>query len=196
MARVSSVCVFCGSQAGLMPEYAEAARVMGRELASRGIGLVFGGGRIGIMGALADATVAAGGYVTGIIPRPLADKEIAHGGVQELALVDSMHERKQLMSNRADAFVALPGGLGTLEELFEVLTWAQLGIHRKPVGLLNVAGYFDSLLRFFDEMVAQGFVRDSERSRLLVAESPAELIDRLTTYEAPVVAPWLGPRQT
>jgi len=196
MRRVASICVFCGSQSGLKPAYREAARLMGRELATRGIGLVFGGGRIGVMGALADAALDAGGHVTGIIPRPLADKEIAHAGVQTLELVESMHERKQLMSQRADAFVALPGGLGTLEELFEVLTWAQLGIHAKPVGLLNVAGYFDSLLRFFDEMVAQGFVSAVERERLVVADSPADLIARLEMVELPAVEPWLGPRQT
>jgi len=196
MRRITSICVFCGSQSGLKPAYREAARLMGRELATRGIDLVFGGGRIGVMGALADATLDAGGRVTGIIPRPLADKEIAHGGVQTLELVDSMHERKQMMSESADAFAALPGGLGTLEELFEVLTWAQLGIHAKPVGLLNVAGYFDSLLRFLDEMVAQGFVSAVERGRLVVADSAAELITRLESSEPPVVEPWLGLRQT
>ncbi len=169
---------------------------MGRELAVRDIQLVFGGGRIGVMGAIADAALAAGGRVMGIIPQALADKEIAHGGVQELKLVASMHERKQLMSESADAFVALPGGLGTLEELFEVLTWAQLGIHAKPVGLLNVSGYFDSLLQFLDETVAQGFVGAVERSRLIVAESPAELIDQLASFQAPAVSPWLGPKQT
>ena len=148
-----------------------------------------------MMGALADAALSAGGHVTGIIPKPLADKEIAHGSVQELALVDSMHERKQLMSYRADAFVALPGGLGTLEELFEVLTWAQLGIHAKPIGLLNTAGYFDSLLRFLDDSVAEGFVKSTERDRLIVADAPAELIDQLTAFEPPAVEPWLVPRQ-
>jgi len=196
MTPISSICVFCGSQTGLKPAYREAARLMGQELASRKMGLVFGGGRIGMMGAVADAVLAAGGHVTGIIPQALADKEIAHGGVQELRLVSSMHERKQLMSESADAFVALPGGLGTLEELFEVLTWAQLGIHAKPVGLLNVSGYFDSLLRFFDEMVGQGYVSAVERNRLRVAESPAALIDDLLTFEPPAVSPWLGLRQT
>jgi len=190
------MCVFCGSQSGLEPAYREAARLMGRELAARRIGLVFGGGRIGIMGALADAVLAAGGHVTGIIPRALADKEIAHAGVQELRLVGSMHERKQLMSESADAFAALPGGLGTLEELFEVLTWAQLGIHAKPVGLLNVEGYFDSLLQFLDEMVACGFVSAVERGRLVVAASPGELIDGLAAFEPPAVSPWLGLKQT
>jgi uncharacterized protein (TIGR00730 family) len=196
MSRLSSICVFCGSQSGRNPAYSEAARVMGGELASRGIRLVFGGGRIGVMGAIADAALAAGGRVMGVIPKALADKEIAHGGVQELALVGSMHERKQLMSDNADAFVALPGGLGTLEELFEVLTWAQLGIHAKPVGLLNVAGYFDSLLAFLDESVAQGFIGAAERGRLVLAESPGALIERLTAFEAPDVSPWLGPKET
>ena len=195
MTRIGSICAFCGSQPGLRPEYLDSARLLGRELARRDIKLVFGGGRIGMMGALADATLAAGGHVVGIIPKPLADKEIAHGGVQELTLVDSMHERKQLMSYRADAFVALPGGLGTLEELFEVLTWAQLGIHAKPIGLLNAAGYFDSLLRFLDETVGEGFVKPAERDRLIVADSPAELIDQLAAFEAPDVQPWLAPRQ-
>ncbi len=196
MSPISSICVFCGSQSGLLPAYREAATLMGRELASRHIRLVFGGGRIGMMGTLADAALSAGGRVTGIIPRALADKEIAHGGVQELMLVGSMHERKQLMSEHADAFVAMPGGLGTLEELLEVLTWAQLGIHAKPVGLLNVAGYFDGLLRFLDVTVAEGFVSAVERNRLLVAGSPAELIDRIAAFEAPAVSPWLGLKQT
>ncbi len=185
------VTVFCASNPGTDPAFADAARAMGSELADRGIGLVYGGGGVGLMGILADAVLAAGGEVTGIIPQHLWDKEVGHPGLTELLVVDSMHERKLAMADRADGFVALPGGVGTFEELFEVITWTQLGIHDKPVGVLDVAGFYAPLLAFLDTAVTAGFLRDGHREILQSATSPAEILDRLAACETVAVSKWL-----
>ena len=190
------VCVFTGSSAGIRVEYREAAQRFGRLLAERGIGLVYGGARVGLMGAVADATLASGGTVVGVIPQGLVNKEIAHTGLTDLRVVASMHERKAAMAELSDAFVALPGGWGTLEEFFEVLTWSQLGLHRKACGLLNVAGYFDGLLAFADHAVNERFLRQQNREMVLVAAEPAQLLDRLTRYEPPAVEKWLDRAST
>jgi hypothetical protein len=171
--------VFCGSHAGDQPAFREAAALVGRLLARRGLGIVYGGGRVGLMGALADAALAAGGQVIGVIPEALAAREVAHRGVSSLHVVGSMHERKALMAAHSDAFLALPGGFGTLEELFEVVTWRQLGFHAKPCGLLNVAGYFDRLIAFLDEAVAAGFVNRPDRAVLIDGDDPEALLERL-----------------
>jgi len=176
---VTRFCVYCGSSTGTRPEYAAAARELGEVMARRGIGLVYGGGNVGLMGVLADAMVAASAEVIGVIPEALVARELAHQGVSELRVVGTMHERKALMADLADGFIALPGGLGTLEELFEALTWAQLGLHAKPCGLLDVAGFFDDLDRFLDRVVADGFVRPDSRARLIVETDPARLVERL-----------------
>jgi hypothetical protein len=186
-----SLAVFCGSRVGDRPVYAAAAVTFGRLLAERGICVVFGGGSVGMMGSVADAALEAGGEAVGVIPHGLAVREVGHTGLTALHTVDTMHERKALISDLSDGFVALPGGIGTLEELMEVWTWAQLGIHRKPVGLLNVAGYFDGLLAFTDHAVAEGFVRPAHRDLLLVAETPAALLDALDGWQPPDVPRWL-----
>ena len=184
---MKGVCVFCGSRAGTRPEYAAAARALGALLAERGLTLVYGGGNVGLMGHIADAALAAGGRVIGVIPQSLVDREVAHHGVSELRIVRTMHERKALMNDLADAFVALPGGFGTLDEFFEVLTWAQLGIHGKPCGLLNVAGYFDPLLAAADHMAAEGFLRPEHRHMLLAGTDARALLERLL-QAAPVAS--------
>jgi uncharacterized protein (TIGR00730 family) len=166
---VKRVCVFAGSSPGDRPEYAEAARALAAECAARGLGIVYGGGSVGLMGVLADAALAAGLEVIGVIPRPLASRELAHPGLSEMRVVESMHERKATMNALADGFIALPGGLGTFEETLEVLTWAQLGIHGKPVGVLNVAGYYDGLLRWLSHAAGEGFVRREHLGLLLFA---------------------------
>ncbi len=188
---VRSVCVFCGSNFGSRPAYSEAAAATARAIAGRGLRLVYGGSKVGLMGVLADAALAAGGEVVGIIPGALAAREIAHAGLTELHTVKSMHERKALMADLSDVFVALPGGAGTLEETFEIWTWGQLGHHRKPVGLLNVEGFFDPLLAFLDHQASEGFMRQEHRSMLIVADAPATLLDRFEAYEAPVVEKWI-----
>lgn len=185
------VAVFTGSSPGNHPEYLEAARDFGDTLARRGLTLVYGGARVGLMGAMADAVLAAGGAVTGVMPEALVAKEVAHAGLTELHVVRSMHERKALMADLADAFVAMPGGWGTLDELFEILTWAQLGLHRKPCAVLNIRGYFDPLLAFLDHSVREGFVRAEHRGMLLVARSPGELLDRLGESRPPIVEKWI-----
>ena len=187
------ICVFCGSTPGSRPEYVETARSLARELASRGIELVYGGGRVGLMGEIALEAMRTGVRVTGVIPRALVEKELAFTEVSDLRIVGSMHERKALMSELSDAFIALPGGLGTIEELFEVLTWGQLGIHRKPCGLLNSVGYFDHLSGFLDHAVTQRFVQPAHREMILMEESPGALIERFLGYEPPSVdkARWL-----
>ena len=194
---MTRVCVFCGSSAGVRPEYAEAARTLAAELVSRGLGLVYGGGSVGLMGALADAVLREGGEVIGVIPGPLATRELAHPKVTEMRVVGSMHERKATMASLVDGFIALPGGLGTLEEAFEILTWSQLGIHRKPVGLLNVEGYYDGLLHFLAHAVREGFVAPQYFALLLCADSPGELLDRFAAWEPPatLTRAWLGPSQ-
>jgi len=184
------VCVFCGSSDGARSSYREAAAMLGRVLGARRIGVVYGGGNIGLMGALADAALGAGGEVIGVIPEHLVNKELAHRGV-DLRIVHSMHERKALMADLADAFIALPGGYGTLEEFCEVLTWSQLGLHAKPCGLLNVDGYYDSLLGLFDHAVAEGFVRPPSRDIVLVDDQAARLLDRLALWQAPQVERWI-----
>jgi uncharacterized protein (TIGR00730 family) len=182
---MTSVCVFCGSATGADPAFAAAARATGAELARRGLALVYGGGRVGLMGEVATAALAVGGTVIGVIPRALSAKEIAFAEATELIVVESMHARKALMADRADAFVALPGGFGTLDELFEILTWAQLGIHLKPVGLLNVAGFFTPLLAWLDQVVASGMLKRQHRELLVVADTLPELFDRLAAYTPP-----------
>jgi uncharacterized protein (TIGR00730 family) len=191
------LCVFCGSATGRRPAYADATRALGAELARRGLGLVYGGGSVGLMGVLADAVLAAGGEVVGVIPRGLATKELAHEGLSQLHLVSTMHERKALMASLADGFVGLPGGLGTLEEVLEVLTWAQLGIHRKPVALLNVGGYWDHLLALLAHAVAEGFVRPEYGALLLTEPTPETILDRLARWRPPDgPRVWLDATQT
>ena len=187
------LCVFCGSSGGSRDVYADSARRLGRLLAERGVGLVYGGGHIGLMGVLADAALAAGGEVAGVIPQTLVDKELAHSGLTALHVVATMHQRKALMADLADGFAALPGGFGTADELFEILTWLQLGIHERPVGLLNVEGYFDALLAWIDHTVAEGFLREQHRRALLVGEEPEALLDAVLACPAPpAVEKWIG----
>ena len=191
------ICVFCGSSVGVRPEYAASARLLGAEMVRRGLGLVYGGGSVGLMGTLADAVLAAGGEVIGVIPRPLASRELAHPGLTEMRVVSSMHERKATMAALVDGFVALPGGLGTFEETLEVLTWAQLGIHSKPVGVVNVEGYYDGLLHMLTHAVREGFVRNDYFALLLFGDTPGELLDRFADWKPPVLPrAWLGPSQT
>lgn len=192
----ASLCVFCGSGDGARPAYLDAARALGRAMAERGVRLVYGGARVGLMGAVADAALAAGGEVVGVIPRALVEREIAHTGLTALHVVDSMHERKATMAHLSDAFVALPGGVGTLEELFEVWTWAHLGVHAKPVAVLDVDDFWRPLLAALDHMTAEGFVRGHVRALLLEARTPAELFERLATAPAPVGQRWLTLDQT
>lgn len=181
------LCVFCGSRAGTHPRYREAARRLGLALASRGMGLVYGGGSIGLMGVVADAALSSGGEVIGVIPAFLNDLEIGHRGVTELRVVNSMHERKAIMAELSDAFMALPGGFGTVEEFCEVLTWVQLRLHAKPCALLNVHGFFDPLLRLFDQQVAEGFLSPQNRALVLAGPEPEPLLERLLSLPAPCV---------
>lgn len=187
------VCVFCGSSAGAEPAYLHAANALGQALAERDIALVYGGASVGVMGALAAAVLQAGGDVTGVIPRDLADKNVALTSLADLRVVDSMHTRKALMAELADGFVALPGGFGTFEEFFEVLTWAQLGLHHKPCGLLNIERYFDRLVDFLDHAVAQRFVLPAHRDMVIIEENPNALLDRFAVYQPPQVdkAAWI-----
>jgi len=193
---VKRICVYCGSSPGRSPGYAAAARQLGAELAHRGLGLVYGGASVGVMGVVADAALAHGGEVIGVLPHFFTDKEIAHQGLDELLVVDSMHERKARMAELSDGFIALPGGWGTLEEIFEVLTWAQLGLHEKPCGLLDVGGYFDDLYRFLEGAVAEGFVRDVHRPMIMLDDSAERLLDRFAAYRAPHVRKWIRPEET
>ena len=179
------ICVFCGSSGGARLSYRAAAQAMGRAIAQRGAGLVYGGGHVGLMGTVADGALAAGGEVIGVIPRTLMDRELGHRGVTSLRVVETMHDRKALMAELSDAFVALPGGVGTLEELFEAWTWAGLGIHRKPVALLDVDGYWDPLVAMADRMVAEGFLAPQLRSALLVGVEPVALLDALAAHRPP-----------
>lgn len=187
------VCVFCGSSPGRDPRYVAAAREMALALVARGEGLVFGGGSVGLMGVLADALLAAGGEALGVIPHGLLAREIAHRSLTEMRVVPSMHARKALMAELSDAFVALPGGFGTFEELLEMVTWAQLGIHRKPIGLLNVAGYYDSLIALVDHAVREGFVPPGNRGLILVDGEPGPLLERLSAYQSPARPEWITP---
>ena len=186
-----SICVFCGSNDGAREAYREAASGLGRLIAGRGLALVYGGSKVGLMGAVADAALAAGGTVEGVIPAALVQREIAHAGLTRLHEVGSMHERKAMMADLSDAFLALPGGAGTLEELFEIWTWGQLGHHRKPVGILNVASYFDALVGFLDHQADERFMRREHREMLLVDTDPRNLLDRFASYEPPSVTKWI-----
>ena len=177
--RARRICVFTGSRHGLRSEYADAARQLGRELVARGYGLVYGGGKVGLMTVIADMVLELNGHVTGVIPNSLVGKEVAHLGLSELRVVDSMHERKALMAELSDGFIAMPGGIGTMEEFFEVLSWAQLGIHEKPCALLNVCGYYDPLIQFLDRAVADDFIKPKHRALLVVESEPADLLDRI-----------------
>jgi uncharacterized protein (TIGR00730 family) len=185
------VCVYCGSNPGARPDYAEAATALARTLAERGVGLVYGGANVGVMGVIASAVLEAGGEAIGVLPRKLRAKELAHSGLTELHMVDSMHERKALMVELADGFVALPGGTGTLDELFETMTWSQLGLHNKPMGLLNVSGYYDHLLAFLDHVVGERFLRGEHRDMLLVANEPGALLDAMANYVPPKIDKWI-----
>lgn len=193
---MNRLCVYCGSSPGSSPgssnSYVSAAQELAQILVASGIELVYGGSSKGIMGVLADAVLAGGGRVSGVIPQSLVDKEVAHHGLTELHVVSSMHERKSLMAVLSDGFVAMPGGFGTLEEIVEVLTWGQLQFHTKPCGLLNVDGYFDHLLAYFDHAAQQGFLREEHRGMLMVASTPAELLDLYAHYEPPAAAKWVG----
>ncbi len=186
------LCVFCGSSAGGPPGYRDAARRLGELLAERGVGLVFGAGHIGLMGVVADAVLAGGGTAVGVIPQALVDKELAHRGLTELHVVETMHQRKALMADLADAFAALPGGYGTADELFEILTWAQLGLHKKPIGMLNVGGFFDPLLAWVDHCVREGFLRREHRELLRRSADPEELVALLEqAHPAPQTPKWI-----
>jgi uncharacterized protein (TIGR00730 family) len=190
------VCVFCGSATGRDPVYAEAARGLARALARRGTGLVYGGGSVGLMGVIADEALAVGVEVIGVIPHGLVVREVAHQGLADQRVVPTMHARKALMSDLSDAFVAMAGGIGTLEELFEVLAWGQLGIHAKPIGLLNTRGYFDPLLAFVDQAIASGFARPEYRAFLVVRDEPDALLDALASHRPPAVTAWVTPADT
>ena len=196
MPELSSICVFCGSNAGANPAYLKAAEVVGRGLAQRGVQVIYGGATVGMMGALADAARGAGGEVIGVIPQSIFDREIGHAGLDDLRVVGSMHERKALMAELSDAFIALPGGIGTLEELFEVYTWAQLGIHTKPLGLLDVAGYFQPLVAFLDHAVQERFLRPEMRTLLAVSDDLADLLAALEASEPVTVQKWIELDQT
>lgn len=188
--------VFCGSSSGANPAFTEAAAAVGELLAARGIGLVYGGGRVGLMGTLADAALRAGGEVIGVIPESLMAWEVGHTGLTELRIVESMHARKAMMAELSEAFLALPGGFGTWEELCEVLTWAQLGLHGKPCGILNVDGYYDPLLALFDHAVRERLLRPEHRSLALTDTDPARLLDRLAAYRAPELPKWIDREET
>ncbi len=190
------VCVFCGSSVGNQPAFREAATVMGTLLARRGIGLVYGGGNVGLMGVIADAVLAGGGHVIGVIPKSLADREIAHTGVTDLRIVDSMHTRKALMAELSDAFIAMPGGVGTFEEFFEAVTWTQLGVHRKPCGLLNAGGFYNALAAFIDQAVTDGFIRPIHRAAIVVDDHPERLLDTLSRIKLPDVPKWIRKDET
>jgi uncharacterized protein (TIGR00730 family) len=191
------LCVFCGSSPGARPAYGEAAEELGRLLVEQDIGLVYGGGAVGLMGRLADAVLAAGGEPIGVLPEALVAKEIGHHGVSDLRVVGSMHERKALMADLADGFVALPGGLGTVEELFEIYTWAQLGLHRKPCALLDVEGYYEGIARFLGHAVEERFLREDHRAMLIVEREPRTLLERLRRFEPEAVQPkWIDREQT
>lgn len=193
---MKSLCVYCGSSSGSDPAYAAAARELGQLLAAQQIELIYGGGRVGLMGTLADAVLDAGGRVQGVIPQSLANREVAHHGLTHLHVVETMHQRKALMAELSDSFLALPGGLGTFEELFEIWTWAQLGMHAQPIGLLNVAGYFDLLLRFLDHAVSHQLLKPVHREVLIVSTDPAEIL-RMLRQSLPVTTPkWIDASQT
>ena len=189
--RLKTICVYCGSGTGNKLYYEEEARYLGRLFVEKGIELVYGGARVGIMGAIADEVLNEGGKVIGVIPQNLVRREVAHNGLMDLRIVSSMHERKALMAELSDGFIALPGGLGTLEELSEILTWAQLGLHAKPTGVLNIGGYYDRLIGFLDYAVEEGFIKPVNRSLLLIKGKAEDLLDDFEHYESPVHEKWL-----
>jgi uncharacterized protein (TIGR00730 family) len=186
-----SICVYCGSNFGDRTSYLEAAHNLGIEIAKREMVLVYGGSNVGLMGAVADSALAAGGKVIGVIPQALVDKEVAHTGLSDLRIVNSMHERKAVMAELADAFIALPGGLGTLEEFCEVVTWTQLGFHKKACGLLNIEGFYDGLLTFLNHAMAEKFIRPEHRNIILADENSVKLLDKLAQFKVPVVHKWI-----
>jgi uncharacterized protein (TIGR00730 family) len=196
MNSFQKICVFCGSSSGFSDNYRAAAAELGRTLVEQGLGLVYGGGRIGLMGVIADSVLAHGGQVIGVIPEPMVAREIWHSGLTELRVVPSMHARKSLMAELADAFIALPGGFGTFEEFCEMTTWSQLGIHRKPCGLLNVCGYYDSLLAMFDRAVSEGFLKRENRELVLASPDCRQLLETMRAFEPVVVRKWIEPSQT
>lgn len=193
---MKNICVFCGSSPGTDPVLMDTARQLGAHLAFSGIGLIYGGARVGLMGAVSDGALSAGGEVTGILPSFLQEKEIAHAGLTRLIFVESMHERKLMMHQMADGVITLPGGFGTLEEYFEMLTWGQLGLHRQPVALLNIGGFFDSLLHFADTMVTAGLLKEVNRNMMLIADTIEELMEKMHAYEPPSVGKWMSPSDT
>lgn len=192
---IQCICVYCGSSEGRDGAYASQARSLGRLLAERSITLVYGGANVGLMRILADASLEAGGSVIGVMPKALVAKEKAHGGLTRLHVVESMHERKALMAELADGFIALPGGAGTMEELFEAWTWGQLGFHGKPCGLLNIAAYYDPLVAFLDHAVSEGFIKAPHRDMLLIADSAEGLLSRFTSYLPPSAGKWIAPAE-
>lgn len=192
---IKRLCVFCGSSPGKNPAYAAVATAFGKLLAQRGITLVYGGGGTGLMGVVADAVLAARGQVVGVIPFALRTKELAHAGVTEMHVVATMHERKSLMADLADCFVALPGGIGTLDEFCEIFTWLQLGIHHKPCGILNVGGYFDGFVSFLDHAVEEGFIKPEFRRPLLISSDPSQMLDLCTGWMPPETMRWVTPSQ-
>ena len=196
MTSINSICIYCGSSPGRLDAYASAAFSLAESLVSRNIRLVYGGASIGIMGMVADQVLKLGGQVIGVIPKALAHKEVAHHHLTELHVTQSMHERKMLMAELSDGFIALPGGIGTLEELFEIWTWAQLGFHRKPCGLLNVEGYYDSLITFLDHVLEEQFVKKHHHAMLIVETNPDALLDHYVNYQPPAVKHWVGKDET
>ena len=196
MSKLSSLCVYCGSSRGRIDDYAAAARLLARAMVDRGIRLVYGGASVGIMGAVADEVLRLGGEAVGVIPEALTRKELAHAGLTQLHVTPSMHARKMLMAELADGFVALPGGIGTLEEVFEIWTWSQLGLHQKPCGLLNVAGYYDTLIAFLDHATGERFVRPEHRDMLVVASDANALLDGFEKYAGHAASRWIGPDET
>lgn len=193
---MKAICVYCGSSPGRLVDYSQGARALGQALLAQGLGLVYGGASIGLMGVVADTVLAGGGRVVGVIPQALARKEVAHAGLTELIVTASMHERKTRMAELSDGFIALPGGIGTFEELFEIWTWAQLGIHRKPVGLFNVAGYFDALITFLDHAAQEQFLKASQRQMLLTDDNASALLARMAAARQAASTPWLQVGQT
>jgi uncharacterized protein (TIGR00730 family) len=187
-----SVCVYCGASSGHDPVHAEAARALGREMAQQRLALIYGGGHVGLMGIIADAVLDAGGEVTGVIPKALMDTEVGHDRLTRLMVVKDMHERKALMAELANGFIAMPGGIGTLEELFEAMTWAQLGFHEKPVGLLNVNGFYDKLLAFLSQLEQEGFLRAEHKNLLINESEPSALLERLREFRMPEGVSWLS----
>ena len=190
------ICVYCGSNPGSKPVFRQSGRELGRELAKRGLGLVYGGASVGVMGAVADGVLEAGGSAIGVLPHFFSTKEIAHRGLDELIIVNSMHERKAKMSELSDGFIALPGGWGTIEEIFEILTWAQLGHHAKPCGLLNIDSYYQELSAFLEKAIEQQFVREEYRPMIMIEDAAARLLDRFENYRAPRVKKWIGSEET